>query len=147
MCLSRYVLTLACIASVGCATQQPTAQAPQLSRENEIGAFEAVLRHKLAIVRTPHGSTVAVQALEIFPPAYHSSPAPVQALSHRIRDFHVAVSSEFRPAAHWCIVILNSIEGDVLYFSVQDNHAVNTFRVAKRAGHWVVLGVDPVVLA
>jgi hypothetical protein len=140
-------LVALCVACSGCATPQPTAnQTPQLSHKEELSAFEAILRYKLAQTRFPRHSKVYVEALEIFPNA-HPRPAPVQELSARFPDYKIVVIPDDSFTSDlWFQIYLNSTDGTIYYFSVHDLRHVNTFRMAKRGAVWVVIGIDPVIV-
>jgi hypothetical protein len=130
-----------------CATPQPDAnRAPQLSHRDELAAFEAIIRYKLAQIQFPRGATVYVRALEIFP-TVPARPAPVQELSGRFHDRKIIIMAEDNyPSDSYLEIYLNSTDGSIYYFSVHDHDHANTFRLEKRNGKWTVVGVDPVIV-
>jgi hypothetical protein len=151
MWFSHRLVLATCLSLASCAIPRPDAQpdanqTPQLSHKDELAAFEAIVRYKLAQIHFPRGDKVYVQALEIFPTSL-PRPAPVQELPSRFHDRKIVVISDDNyHGDSYLEIYLNSTDGSVYYFSVQDHDHANTFRLEKRNGRWIVIGVDPVVM-
>jgi hypothetical protein len=142
---SKAFLLAMTVLLAACVTQPPRPQVPQLPHREEIAAFEAIVRYKLAQLRFPRHTKVYVDAREIFP-NMHIAEAPVEELAHHITSHEIVfVGQRGFPSEQWLQIYLNSTDGEVFFFAVHDANHVNTYRLAKRDGKWTVVGIDPVI--